>query len=132
MSEDRATCTITPVTQCKRCLGKKLVYKSIYIKKFDSIQSQAICTECGYFWALPHEENLKRRTNSTLSHWRERVANRDNRKCVICGATDNLEVHHIIPVSHDPESEYKYMESNGITLCHKHHLLVHNNNLPPF
>jgi len=40
---------------------------------------------------------------------------KDNRQCVLCGATDNLEVHHIIPVSVCPELACE--PANFMTLC---------------
>ena len=123
--ENRTECTVAHLTQCPKCLSKNINYKCSYIPTQKNIQVQAVCLDCGCYQILPHEENLKKRANSTLSHWRAKVVKRDNGQCVICKTTENLEVHHIIPVSYDVESEYKYMEANGITLCHKHHLLAH-------
>ena len=43
-------------------------------------------------------------------------------KCFLCGATDNLEVHHILLRSARPD--VKYDQSNLVTLCskcHNHH-----------
>jgi hypothetical protein len=41
--------------------------------------------------------------------------------CAVCGKTHNLQVHHIVPFSQDPDLELS--PYNLITLCRKHHLL---------
>ena len=41
--------------------------------------------------------------------------------CCICGTTDNLHNHHIVPVSKGGSEE----ENNMITLCTKHHAWIH-------
>jgi len=41
--------------------------------------------------------------------------------CCICGVTDNLHNHHIVPVSKGGSEE----ETNMITLCTKHHAWIH-------
>lgn len=43
-------------------------------------------------------------------------------KCAVCGTKDNLECHHKMPFHLDASLELK--ESNLITLCRDHHLLV--------
>ena len=42
--------------------------------------------------------------------------------CCICGRTDNLHHHHIIPRNKNGGNE----ETNLITLCVKHHAWIHN------
>ncbi|MBP2147259.1 5-methylcytosine-specific restriction endonuclease McrA [Methanofollis sp. W23] len=46
---------------------------------------------------------------------------RDGHKCNRCGATDALEVHHIVPV-HAGGTNTK---ENLTTLCHKCHVMIH-------
>jgi 5-methylcytosine-specific restriction endonuclease McrA len=48
---------------------------------------------------------------------REQVLERD-RVCVICGATENLQVHHVIPA----RASGPTTAANLIVLCHDHHL----------
>ncbi len=61
--------------------------------------------------------------------WALSIKERDNFKCVICGSTERLNSHHILPRElHDTKLDI----SNGITLCCKHHLFsreisAHNN-----
>ena len=50
--------------------------------------------------------------------WSARIRRRDG-KCVICGTTERLCAHHIVPVAEDPKLQAD--ENNGITLCHKCH-----------
>lgn len=57
------------------------------------------------------------------SAMRRSVFRRDDYRCVKCGRTHDLQVHHIVPV---------YMgggdnEGNGITLCYKCHLFAPDN-----
>ena len=48
---------------------------------------------------------------------REQVLNRDGRRCTLCGSTDRLEVHHLVPRSlGGQDAAY-----NLVTLCHRHH-----------
>lgn len=51
--------------------------------------------------------------------WEENVKNRDGYRCVICGESLDLEIHHISPYSIDYENRINV--KNGLTLCKKHH-----------
>lgn len=51
--------------------------------------------------------------------WEYNVKNRDKCNCIICGETNELEVHHISPYSTDYDNRTNI--NNGITLCRKHH-----------
>jgi hypothetical protein len=42
--------------------------------------------------------------------------------CVLCGVTDKLEHHHVVPKSLGGSDE----EENILTLCSKHHVKIHN------
>lgn len=58
--------------------------------------------------------------------WRKAVLMRDGRKCVHCGATNNLHAHHVIPWSELSDGDpLRYDAENGITLCKRCHLAVH-------
>ena len=63
--------------------------------------------------------------------WAKAVKDRDGWACVICGATERLNAHHIIARE---IHETKHNLMNGITLCPKHHFFcreisAHNNPL---
>lgn len=53
-----------------------------------------------------------------LSEWSQKVRNRDER-CVVCGRTDHLNAHHILPKENYKEFMYEVL--NGVTLCPVHH-----------
>jgi len=48
---------------------------------------------------------------------REQVLMRDGRRCIRCGSTDRLEVHHLVARGQGgPDAAH-----NLVTLCHHHH-----------
>ena len=106
-------------SECEKCGSDNLAIKVI----FGIGQVRWVCCDCGASDAIPQEENLKKRNNATLNAWARRIINR-HPFCEICGSTEQLEAHHIIPVSHS--SKFKYKDTNGLTLCHECHYLVHN------
>lgn len=60
----------------------------------------------------------KRELKKQDKKWQEACKERDCSKCVICGRTDRINVHHIIP------REIKFFRhdfDNGICLCNLHH-----------
>jgi HNH endonuclease len=48
---------------------------------------------------------------------REAILEADRHRCRRCGAMQNLEVDHIVPIGHGGESTFE----NGQTLCHECH-----------
>jgi hypothetical protein len=60
----------------------------------------------------------------TRTEFREGCLERDSYRCVICGETENLSVHHIIERRLWSDGGY-YME-NGATLCEEHHIKASN------
>lgn len=46
-------------------------------------------------------------------------------KCINCGATENLELHHVVPLALGGND----IESNKVYLCVKCHCLIHNKDL---
>lgn len=63
-------------------------------------------------------------TKQNHKRWRrqfnEDCLERDGHKCVFCGATEDLDVHHITDRHEMPNGGY--VVSNGITLCPDHHM----------
>jgi len=60
-----------------------------------------------------------------LAQWSQIVRNGDDRRCHICGSDIQVEAHHIIPRSHDPQGRWWYSPTNGIALCRRCHEQVH-------
>lgn len=54
-----------------------------------------------------------------------KVMERDNYRCRLCGTTRNLHCHHIVYRSEDKSKIND--ENNLIMLCAEHHILVHSN-----
>jgi len=59
------------------------------------------------------------RRSPEFYQWRKAVLERDNHTCQDCGATDNLEAHHIRSIIEYPEGIFDV--GNGLTLCSKCH-----------
>lgn len=66
----------------------------------------------------------KSRTDKGYEKFRKSVLKRDNYTCQLCGAKENLEVHHKKPYA--KYTKLRTTVSNGITLCKKCHYKVHN------
>lgn len=59
------------------------------------------------------------RKSAEYLDWKAQVFIRDNRTCVLCGSTKQIEADHIKPFSTYPELRLEL--SNGRTLCHECH-----------
>lgn len=59
------------------------------------------------------------RTCSDYYHFRQEVIQREGGKCIVCGSTENIEVHHIYPFSTHPN--LRLDPNNGICICKQHH-----------
>lgn len=71
---------------------------------------------------------LKRRRNyfgSIRSHIKGIFRKRGKLVCEVCGAKENLELHHIIPLSMGGSNDI----DNLVCLCHDHHVEVHHDGL---
>ena len=68
-------------------------------------------------------ETARKRNNYPYRVWREQVLERDGRACVKCGATSNLQAHHIKSFA-AYEAERLDLD-NGITLCRRCHMALH-------
>jgi hypothetical protein len=58
--------------------------------------------------------------------WRKGVLEKDFYTCQMCGNSENLHAHHIIPFAKDIDKRFDI--DNGITLCEKCHKQVHRRN----
>ena len=80
------------------------------------------CCSCGKFIKfISHKKNS--RACSSLNKWAKKVKERDT-CCVICGETETLEAHHLIPAFYNKDLEYDI--NNGVALCKKHHSMIHD------
>ena len=61
----------------------------------------------------------KPRIGTLLREWSRAVRDRDGNKCFLCGSTNYLQAHHILP-KHGWK-DYRLDLQNGITLCAKCH-----------
>ncbi len=59
------------------------------------------------------------RKTSEYKKFRDGVLEKDDGRCIICGSSQDVEVHHIYPFASHPSERYKV--SCGATLCKKHH-----------
>lgn len=67
--------------------------------------------------------NSKKRQNYSYRQWRKKVLERDCYRCTKCGATNNLNVHHIKRFADYPSERLNV--SNGLTLCESCHRDFH-------
>jgi 5-methylcytosine-specific restriction endonuclease McrA len=58
---------------------------------------------------------IHRRRGTRYRKWRQKVLAKDGYKCVLCGATENLTIDHIIPIVQNPELALEV--GNGRVLC---------------
>lgn len=70
------------------------------------------------------EENERIRSSSLYKQFRQAVLEKDNHKCIICGSTEDLQVHHIYPFSIYPDDRMRV--ETGVTVCAKHHTIGDN------
>ena len=62
-------------------------------------------------------KNLRRGSN--YYHYRQEVLKKDENRCIVCGITENIEVHHIYPFASYPHDRFN--PETGICLCSEHH-----------
>lgn len=78
-------------------------------------------------WRGGVDQRVRQFGSAARASWRLAVLVRDNGRCRWCDSEGvrtyaNLEIHHIIPFSSNPE--LVVTEANSITLCRKHHVLT--------
>lgn len=76
------------------------------------------------FFGRKPNKNEKERKSGAYRTWQKAVFKRDCYACRKCGATENLNAHHISAFSTDIENRYNV--DNGITLCYNCHRKIHN------
>jgi len=63
------------------------------------------------------------RNSKEYKQWREKVLKRDGFKCTLCGATENLHVHHVF--SYEKFEKTRIDIRNGQTVCEDCHKIIH-------
>lgn len=56
--------------------------------------------------------------NKADKAWKELVHKNFNKKCAICGASENVQAHHLIPRE---MGSHRHVVTNGVLLCSSHH-----------
>jgi hypothetical protein len=81
--------------------------------------------ECSLYRQQKYPKGFKTKPTGTEfpKFIRDKILERDNYKCQICGETHRLQAHHIYPGSTHPMLSNDV--DNGITLCKKCHKKVH-------
>jgi len=97
---------------------KKKWYQKNPEKRLESNIKQL--TKIGKQLKLPYKEYVW-----ALRLWNEVVKKQQGKKCVICGSTYKLNIHHIFHKKLHPELSLNF--NNGVPLCFIHHQEVHGN-----
>ena len=58
-------------------------------------------------------------SRTLLKRWSKAVRERDGNKCFVCGSTERLNSHHVLPKR--LWSKYKFDPEIGVCLCIAHH-----------
>lgn len=74
-------------------------------------------------WKGGISKNNDRHDSNEYKEWRQAVYERDKYKCVKCGSKEKINAHHILSWKYYPEQRYNI--NNGITLCEKCHIELH-------
>ena len=64
-----------------------------------------------------------RKKDAEYQRWAKAVKDKNGGRCTICGSTDGVVAHHIVPYSIDKENRANV--DNGIPLCSRHHKMAH-------
>lgn len=104
---------------CKNYFDQQDVLRSNGIQKFCS-------EECAYKKPIsskpPKPFKPKKKKEDIPEAVRRAVLGRDKNRCRFCSTKDGLHLHHVIYRSQGGE----HVEHNLITLCQRHHNLVHS------
>lgn len=72
-------------------------------------------------WCFKKDEERKKETRMQAAKIRNQTKKNSNCSCEVCGSTEKLNMHHIVPVLIGGNND----EENISWLCYKHHRMVH-------
>jgi hypothetical protein len=61
------------------------------------------------------------RYEQTTSKWRNAVFKHKGKRCAVCGSTENLEIHHVLPLIKGGTNDF----NNLLVVCQEHHKQLH-------
>ena len=110
---------------CKRddCNSERTVYKNYY-EKYNPEYCSVDCNMSGkenYFW---NGGNNNIRQSKEYRNWRKEI-HKQSEECEECSASNNLQAHHIVPISKNEELATDI--ENGKLLCGDCHSKKHEN-----
>lgn len=108
-----------------RCGGCKEYFDQAEAVKSNGVQ-RFCSNECAYRKSInsapPKPFGPKKKKADIPDTIRKAVLKRDKNRCRFCRTKDGLHLHHIVYRSQGGE----HVEHNLITLCHRHHALIHS------
>lgn len=109
---------------CPNCGSKGMELRVLFLAERNNMTTVKVrCYECEYKKTLTKNKNLDNRVGNPSLKWVREVKARDEYKCQDCGATEDLEAHHIKSWADYPDLRLDV--NNGITLCHACHVKRH-------
>lgn len=113
---------------CKNLLKRQRKYKPYFYCK--ALRKEIIlpCDENCSNFLFVRNKSIKKVSNKRITVTEEtynKVMQRDNYKCKLCGTIFNLQEHHIVYKSEDRKLINE--PTNLIVLCARCHALVHSN-----
>lgn len=104
--------------------SQKTCMEKYGVKNYGAIYSNTHAKELSPTWKGGVEYHGVERSTLEYRRWRSAVLERDECRCVKCGRTDDIEVHHIADwVNH---IDKRYDIANGATLCRECHYQFHS------
>ena len=79
------------------------------------------CKDCGRAYDQRHSVERRTRNSAKWQQARAAARQRDGERCMNCGSSERLQVHHIVPLAEGGE---KFALSNLTTLCSDCHAQV--------
>lgn len=96
--------------------------------EFETHECRVSAKYCSFkcYWSamsIEAEESVRIRQSNAMKNWKKEVMEAGGFQCKICGATNDLRCHHVIPFAVD--KTLRLDTTNGIVLCNKCHKDIH-------